>query len=122
MKDLIEKFFNEAGKEATAYLNVGCKFVATAGDRHYQIEVVDEGKVKVEEGKMEGDLEIAGEASVMEELFSSASVEEFAEKVNSYLVQGKKPTLKIFMERSIDNTKKFLRDYYITLAKLHIIR
>lgn len=122
VREKVEKFFNESGKEATVYLNVGCKFTLTVGGKHYAVEVVDEGKVKVEEGKKEGDLEIVGEASVMEDLFSSTSLEEFVKKIGSYVVQGKKPTLKILMDRSIDNTRKFLRDYYVTLSRLYIIR
>lgn len=122
MKNKIESFFNEYGKEATLLFNVGGKFIVTAGEKSYTVTVTDEGKVNVEEGEKDGDFEIIGEPSVMEDIFSSKSVEEFVNKIRFYLVQGKKPKLKILMERSIENTKKFLRDYFPALSHLYIIR
>lgn len=122
MKDKIESFFNENGKEATFLFNTGGKFIISAGEKSYTVAVVSEGKVEVEEGRKGGDFEIAGEPSVMGDIFSSKSVEEFVNKIRFYLVQGKKPKLKIFMERSIENTKKFLRDYFPALSHLYIIR
>lgn len=122
MKDRLELFFEKTARKITEYLDVGCKILITAGEKHYTLEVLERGKVKVHEGKKDADLEIIGDENVINDLFSSVTIEEFIDKMCKYVVQGKKPMLKILMDRDVENTKKFIRTYYIPLLKLYIIR
>jgi hypothetical protein len=115
LQDSIESFFKEPGRVLLDYMKPGCKIVFTADDRHYTLEVIESGGVKVEEGKKDGDIEIIGEADVLRDLFTSKSLEEFSDKMCSYISLGKKPKLRILMERNIENVKKFMRNYYIPL-------
>jgi hypothetical protein len=122
MKDVIEHFFTESGKTLLEYLTAGCKMVFTANATQYTVEVTESGGIKVEEGKKNGDIEIFGEAEVLRDLFSSNSLEELADKMCLYIKSGKKPKLRILMERNAENVKKFMRNYYIPLFKLYVLR
>jgi len=122
MKEIIERFFMESSKDLLEYLSAGCKIVFTADTMQYTMEVTESGGVRVEEGKRNGDIEIIGETDVLRDLFSSGSLEGYVDKMCSYIKLGKKPKLKILMERNLENTKRFMRNYYVPLLKLYILR
>jgi len=122
MRDKIEFFFKEPAKALLDYLRPGCRIVFTADEHHYTLEVTESGEVRIEEGKKNGDIEIVGEAVVLKDLFSSNSLEEFSDKMCFYIKSGKKPKLRILMDRNVENVKKFMRNYYIPLCKLYILR
>ncbi|MEM3697304.1 MAG: hypothetical protein QXQ94_07370 [Candidatus Bathyarchaeia archaeon] len=122
MKNKLEFFFGNVARKITEYLDDGCKLLITAGEKHYTLEIPEKGKVKVHEGKMDADVEIIGDENVIADLFSSVTIEEFADKMCKYVAQGKKPRLRILMDRNVENIKKFIRTYYIPLLKLYIIR
>lgn len=122
MKDDLELFFEKAAKNIIEYCDPGCKIVVTAGEKHCTLEVLEKGKIKIYEGKKDGDLEIIGEEYVIKDLFSSATLEEYIDKMCKYVMQEKKPKLKVLMQRNAENIKKFMRTYYIPLLKLYIIR
>ncbi|MEM3550678.1 MAG: hypothetical protein QW222_05580 [Candidatus Bathyarchaeia archaeon] len=122
MKDKIESFFERTAGKVVEYLDVGSKIIVSAGEKHYTLEVSEKGKIKVHEGRADGDLEIIGEESVINDLFSSTTMEEYIDKMCNYVVQGRKPKLKIHMERNAESIKRFMRTYYMPLLKMYIIR
>jgi len=122
MRENIESFFKEPGKALLDYLRPGCRIIISADEHHYTLVVGESGEVRIEEGRKEGDIEIVGETAVLRDLFSSKSLEEFSDKMRFYIKLDKKPRLKILMERNVENVRKFMRNYYIPLYKLYILR
>ena len=123
MEEKIKEFFEHGGKWATEQLGSGANVLITIGETSYTLKLTDEREVEVEKDGMKGsDIEIRGEENVMNDLFSSSDLHDFTEKMTSYIGDRKAPQGKILMERTIENTKKFLRMYYHFFRKLGVLK
>ena len=123
MEEKIKDFFEHGGKWATEHLGSGVCILITIGETSYTLKITDEREVKAEkDGKKGGDVEIRGEENVMNDLFSSSDLHDFTEKMKSYIGDRKAPQGKILMERTVENSKKFLRMYYHFFRKMGILK
>ena len=123
MEEKIKDFFERGGKWATEHLGSGASILITIGETSYTLKITGEREVKVEkDGKKGGDIEIRGEENVMNDLFSSSDLLDFTEKMQSYIGDRKAPQGKILMERTVENSKKFLRMYYHFFRKMGILK
>ena len=123
MEETIKDFFEHRGKWATEHLGSGANVLITIGDTSYTLKIMEDREVTVEkDGNKGGDIEIKGEEDVMNDLFSSSDLHEFIEKMNSYVGDRKAPQGKIHMERTVENTKKFLRTYFHFFRKIGILK
>ena len=123
MEEKIKDFFECRGKWATEHLGSGANILMTIGETSYKLKITDEREVKVEkDGKEGSDIEIRGEENVMNDLLSSSDLHEFTEKMKSYIGDRKAPQGKILMERTVENSKKFLRMYYHFFRKTGILK
>ena len=123
MEETIKDFFERRGKWATEHLGSGANVLITIGETSYTLKITEEREVSVEkDGSKGGDIEIKGEEDVMNDLFSSSDLHEFTEKMNSYIGDRKAPQGKIHMERTVENTKKFLRTYFHFFRKIGILK
>src|SRR4030042_322365 len=119
MEEKIKNFFEGAGKRAMEHLGSGANILITIGKTSYTLKITEGREVKVEkDGKQNSDIEIRGQEKVMNDLFSSSSMDEFSKKMSSYILDRKGPKVKILMERTIENTKKFLLTYQHFLQKI----
>ena len=123
MEENIKNFFEGPGREATEHLGSGANILLTIGKTSYTLKITEEREVKVEKDQKEGgDIEIRGEGKIINDLLSSSSMHEFSDKMKSYIVDGKEPQVKILMERTGENSKKFLQGYYFFLRKIGLLR
>jgi hypothetical protein len=120
VEEKIKKFFQGPGKEAVEYLGSGAHVLITTENGSYTLIVTEERDVKI--GKESGDIEIKGNERMMDNLFSSSSLDDFSKKMISYIKERKGPEVKIHMDRTLENTRKFDRDYYYFLRKMVLIR
>jgi len=123
MEEKIKQFFQGAGIEATEQLGSDAKILITVGETPYSLKITKEREVNVEKDvNAIGDVEIRGRENIMSDLLSSSSMDEFSEKMISYIVDGREPEVKILMKRTLENSGKFQRDYYYFLRKMLLLR
>ena len=123
MEEKIKDFFEGPGKEATKHLGAGASIIITTGQTSYVLRITDRREVVVEkDGKGSGEIEIKGNDKIMNDLLSSSSLLEFTGKMKSYIVDRKGPEVKILMERTTDNSRKFLRIYFHFLRKVCLLK
>ena len=122
MEEKIKAFLEGAGKEITDYLGVGGDVLITLGDSSYRLKMDEEREIQVEKGeKGNSDVEIITDESIMNDLLSSSSMEEYREKMSSYTFNNKKPAVKIHMERTDKNAAKFIRTYTYFLRRMWLL-
>ena len=123
LEQKIKKFFEEAGKEATERLGIGANILLTAGETSYNLKITEERAVRVEPaGKEHSDMEIKGEQKQMNDLFSSATMDEYSKKMISYVKDGKQPEVKILLNRTGENSAKFQQLYMLFLNKMVLLK
>ena len=121
MEEKIKKFFQGAGKEAAEHLGAGARVLITTGVNASNTLIITEER-EIQVGKGSGDIEIRGNEKMMDDLFSSSNMDEFSEKMISYIKDRKGPEVKILLDRTMEDTEKFERDYYYFLRKMILIR
>ena len=122
MEGKIKAFFKGVGKEITDYLGPGGDVLITLGDASYTLKIDEERVLNVEkDGKGDSDIEIITEENIMNDLLSSATMEEYRKKMSSYTFNSKKPAVKIHMERTERNAAKFIRTYVYFLRRMWLL-
>lgn len=122
MEEKIKNFFEETAKEATDYLCYGADILLSLGKSSYVVKVSDEGAVEVaRDDNGTGDLEIMTDEEILDDLYSSASLAEYREKMVALTIDFQRPTIKIHMERTEKNGRKFFRRYANWLRRVYIL-
>ena len=122
MEEKIKTFFEGTGKEITEYLGVGGNVLITLGETSYRLKMDEERDLQVEKGaKGSGDVEIITEESIMNDLLSSSSMEDYRERMSSYTFNNQKPAVKIHMERTDKNAARFIRTYTYFLRRMWLL-
>lgn len=123
MEKKIKSFFEGAGKEATEQLGSGASILITIGETSYPLKITEEREVKVKKDEKEkSDIEIRGEEKIMNDLLSSSTMDEFSDKMISYIRDGQEPEVKILMNRTGKNSAKFQRVYLYFLRKMVLLK
>ena len=122
MEQKIKSFFEGAGKEATERLGSGANIRLVIGETSYALKITEDRIVQVEKDGKDSDMEIRGEQELMDDLFSSATMEEFSEKMISLVKDGKQPEVKILLDRTGENSAKFQQLYMLFLNKMVLLK
>ena len=123
MEEKIKGLFEGPLSGATEHLGSGANVLITIGEISYALKITDEREVQVEKGgNGDSDLEIKGEEKIMNDLLDSSSLHDFGEKMKLYIKDRKSPKVMILMERTVENSKRFLRIYYHFVRKLYLLK
>ena len=123
MEDRIRNFFEGPGKKATEHLGSGANILIMIDETSYTLKITEDRKVEVEKDeKQECDIKITAEEKTMNDLFSSSNMDEFSEKMRSYIRDGKQPEVTILMTRTVEKLRKFHRVYYYFLRKMVLLK
>ena len=110
------------GKQITEYLGAGGNVLITLGDSSYTLKMDTERALEVKKAERgNGDIEIITEERIMNDLLSSSSMEEYREKMASYVLNNEKPAVKIHMERTDKNAARFIRTYVYFLRRMWLL-
>jgi len=122
MEQKIREFFGGVGKQITEYLGAGGDVLITLGKSSYTLKMDEERVLEVKKGgEGNSDIEIITEERIMNDLLSSSSMEEYREKIASYVLNNEKPAVKIHMERTDQNAARFIRTYLYFLRRMWLL-
>lgn len=122
MKERIKAFFQGAGRGITEYLGPGADILITLGNASYTLRLTKERTVEVEKGgEGSSDIEIITEEEVLSDLLSSSSPKDYREKMAGYVVNDRRPAVKILLQRTDKNTAKFIRLYLYFLRRMYLL-
>ena len=122
MQAQLKTFFAGAGERAIDQLPSGAGILITVDESSYVLTVTDEREIVVEKGPDgQGELEIKGKGPVLNDLFSSPTYDEFSKKMISYKLNREAPEVRILLERTVENAKKFNRCYNHFLRRMYLL-
>ena len=122
MEQKIKAFFEGVGKQIADYLGAGSDVLITLGESSYTLKMDEERMLEVKKaGRGNSDIEIITEERIMNDLLSSSTMEEYREKMASYVLNNEKPAVRIHMERTNKNAARFIRTYLYFLRRMWLL-
>jgi hypothetical protein len=122
MQDRIKAFFEGVGSGITEYLGPGADILINAGNASYTLRLTKDRAVEVEKGaKGSSDIEIITQEDVLSNLLSSPSLKDYRGKMAAYVLDDRRPQVKILMDRSDKNAARFVRLYVYFLRRMYLL-